>query len=462
MQPSITGQPFQSDVAIRYEFDFSSSLLRIEWQEQVQEVHLGEKANIEGMNAEKLRDLAKLAKMQVLPREFKYIHTPKYSLHWKSNEEGIVFQHSPEHETEQIMQRFDIRALGFMGSYDFENGSMLGPMGKNLLQQKIVDCSKVSGAADSNLQRITWVFGPNENWRREIVIDQNRGYTPLHFAVRQSALSDNAQKETPPIETVDVTWKELSGAWVPATYVQRAFSGGKIDSQLELTFDWDLANAKLDAGDFTIERLDPSTKAQVISDQSGQRVLVGYAYPKGQGPKDAEKVDTLRTQEPGKRGPHPLLGVKVPDCKLTLLEGGAQNLADLKDKKVVVIDFWTLWCGPCVRALPKVDQVATKFADLDVSFFAVNLGDETDKIREFLEKQKLRLPIAVDPKSELSKLFQADSLPMMVIIDKQGLVQVVNIGYGDDLEQTLSDKIEAVLAGKQLADETLKAAHGAQ
>jgi peroxiredoxin len=179
-------------------------------------------------------------------------------------------------------------------------------------------------------------------------------------------------------------------------------------------------------------------------------------------PKDAEKVDTLRTKEPGDEGPHPLLGAKAPDCKLTLLEGGAQKLADLKDNKVVVIDFWALWCGPCVAALPKLDQVATKFANRDVAFFAVNSGDETAEVREFREKQKLKLPIAVDPKSELSKLFNADSIPMTVIIDKQGLVQVVNIGSGDNLEKTLSDKIEAVLAGKQLAEETLKSAREAR
>jgi peroxiredoxin len=179
-------------------------------------------------------------------------------------------------------------------------------------------------------------------------------------------------------------------------------------------------------------------------------------------PKDAKKVDTLRTQEPSDEAPHPLLGAKAPDCELTLLEGGTQTLADLRDKKVAVIDFWALWCGPCVAALPKVDQVATKLADRDVAFFAVNLGDEEGKIREFLEKQKLNLTIAVDRKSELSKLFDVGSLPMTVIVDKQGLVQVVNIGGDADLEQTLSDQIEAVLAGKQLAAETLKAAEEAQ
>src|SRR5262249_43205282 len=133
-------------------------------------------------------------------------------------------------------------------------------------------------------------------------------------------------------------------------------------------------------------------------------------------PKDAEKVDTLK--EPSDEAPHPLLGAKAPDCQLTLLDGGIQKLAALPNKKLVVIDFWALWCGPCVAALPKVDQVATKFADRDVAFFAVNAGDEADEIREFVKKQKLKLPIAVDPKAELSKLFNASSIPMTVIVDK--------------------------------------------
>src|SRR5262249_37623884 len=71
-------------------------------------------------------------------------------------------------------------------------------------------------------------------------------------------------------------------------------------------------------------------------------------------------------------------------------------------------------------------------------------------------------PIAVDPKSELSKLFNANSIPMTVIVDKKGVVQVVNIGAGDDLEQTLSETIESVLAGKQLAEAALKEAREAQ
>lgn len=179
-------------------------------------------------------------------------------------------------------------------------------------------------------------------------------------------------------------------------------------------------------------------------------------------PEDAELVDTFRIADPSADGPHPLVGAEAPDCELTLLKGGSQKLAELEGEKVVVLDFWAQWCAPCVEALPSVDKVATKFADRDIAFFAVNLGDEPDSVREFAEKQELKLPIAVDAKSELATLFDANSIPMTAIIDKQGTVQVVHIGFGGNLEKTLSEDIEAVLAGKQLAEETLQAAREAK
>lgn len=179
-------------------------------------------------------------------------------------------------------------------------------------------------------------------------------------------------------------------------------------------------------------------------------------------PEEAEQVATFTSQDSDEDGPHPLLGESAPDCELALLDGGSQKLAELKDKQVVVLDFWAIWCGPCLEALPHVDKLAAKFSDRPVSFLAVNLGDTPGDIRKFLEKQPLQLPIALDPKSELGDLFHAGSIPLTLIVDKQGVVQVAHVGYSEDLEQTLSEEIEAVLAGKQLAKEALQAAREAR
>ncbi len=179
-------------------------------------------------------------------------------------------------------------------------------------------------------------------------------------------------------------------------------------------------------------------------------------------PEDAEQVASFMTQDRHDDEPHPLLGAEAPDCELTLLDGDPQQLTDLKGDQVVVLDFWALWCAPCLEALPIVNSVAAQFSDRDVAFFTVNSGDDAEDIREFLEEQDLDLPIALDPESEISDLFHANSIPMTVIIDKEGVVQVVHIGLDSDLEKTLSQEIEDVIAGKQLAEETLEAAREAK
>ena len=179
-------------------------------------------------------------------------------------------------------------------------------------------------------------------------------------------------------------------------------------------------------------------------------------------PASAEQVASFFTRDRDEGGPHPLLGKQAPECDLKLLDGEALKLASLEGKKAVVLDFWALWCGPCLDALPKVDKVASKFKKQDVAFFAVNIGDDSDKIHEYFELNDLQLPVALDSKSDLAELFQANGIPMTLIIDKKGVVQVVHVGFGADLEQSLSKEIEAVLAGKELAKEALETASESQ
>lgn len=176
-------------------------------------------------------------------------------------------------------------------------------------------------------------------------------------------------------------------------------------------------------------------------------------------PEDAEQVDTL--MDNADEQPHELLGKQSLNCELDLLVGGTQQLSDLQGEKVVMLSFWTLENRRSTAALSDVDQVAAEFADRDVACFAVNLGDEKDDILAFLPKKELKLPVAIDSDSELGDLLKIRSLPMTMILDKQGVVQVVHVGFIRNLREQLTEEIEAVLDGKQLAEETLQAAEEA-
>jgi peroxiredoxin len=181
-------------------------------------------------------------------------------------------------------------------------------------------------------------------------------------------------------------------------------------------------------------------------------------------PEGATKVDSLMEMITG-RGeeseppPHVLLGLPAPPIELDLLDGGKLDLASLKGKKVVILDFWATWCGPCVQAMPIIEKVAAKFKDKGVELYAVNLQESADEIKAFLEEAKLGdISVALDSEGKTAGAYRAEAIPQTVIVGKDGVVQVVKVGLSPNLEEALTKDLEALVAGKDLASETLAAA----
>ncbi len=182
-------------------------------------------------------------------------------------------------------------------------------------------------------------------------------------------------------------------------------------------------------------------------------------------PAGAEQVDSMFEGLGGsgqEEGPNPLLGQPAPKFTTVNPSGEPIDLEKHLGKNVILLDFWATWCGPCVAAMPKVDEVAKKFADKGVVFYAVNLGDDVETVKQFLADQKLDIPVAMDTEGKLGSLYQAEAIPMTVLIGKDGKVQVVHIGFSENLAEELTKNLEDLLAGKDLAGPVLEEAKKAQ
>lgn len=154
--------------------------------------------------------------------------------------------------------------------------------------------------------------------------------------------------------------------------------------------------------------------------------LLAFAAPEG-----VEKVDMFMPP----RQPYPAEALRdqpAPDFTLPLFAGGEVALAKEKGN-VVVLDFWATWCVPCRIGLPVMKQIATEYAGKDVSVYAVNLGDDVETVKAFMEQFDLAgLPIALNPDASVGALYMADSIPLTVIVGKDGVVRVVHIGIPID------------------------------
>jgi thiol-disulfide isomerase/thioredoxin len=100
--------------------------------------------------------------------------------------------------------------------------------------------------------------------------------------------------------------------------------------------------------------------------------------------------------------------------------------------KVVLLDFWGMWCGPCVKKLPQVQELSRKYADKGLVVIGIHSEQDGEKCPAFVEKEGITFPVAIDS-GETAEKFAVTSWPSVFLIDKDG--KVVK-GYEGELPKT--------------------------
>jgi peroxiredoxin len=137
-----------------------------------------------------------------------------------------------------------------------------------------------------------------------------------------------------------------------------------------------------------------------------------------------------------------LIGQPAPEFETTDLNGTRVRLADLRGQ-VVVLDFWYRGCGWCIKAMPQINQLAADFVRQPVAIFGMNTDREEADARFVVDKMELKHPTL---KAEgLPQKFGVQGFPTLLVIDKQGIVRDMHVGYSPTLRDEVARTIQHLL-----------------
>jgi cytochrome c biogenesis protein CcmG, thiol:disulfide interchange protein DsbE len=160
---------------------------------------------------------------------------------------------------------------------------------------------------------------------------------------------------------------------------------------------------------------------------------------------DANCAETCPADDGSDR--NPLIGKPAPEILAEAVGGDGPRTIEQARGKVVILDFWATWCGPCKASFPKYQQLVDRFRG-EVVVIAISLDDPahvtTENLRAVAKETGVRFPILWDKQLRMAARYSTpNGLPASFVIDRSGTVRSLHVGYDPALPREIEELVKA-------------------
>jgi thiol-disulfide isomerase/thioredoxin len=139
------------------------------------------------------------------------------------------------------------------------------------------------------------------------------------------------------------------------------------------------------------------------------------------------------------------VGFAMPDYSAMNLDGTKFDLAGRRGK-VVLLNVWATWCGPCIFEIPELQRIHDAYAARGFEVVGVSVDESgVEAVKQFVDDKKMRYPVALDPQGQLASLLQTSVLPTSVLVDRGGKIVWKKTGAILENDQELDEAIKKAL-----------------
>ena len=140
----------------------------------------------------------------------------------------------------------------------------------------------------------------------------------------------------------------------------------------------------------------------------------------------------------------PAPNVTAPDFTLRSADGRNVRLDELRGQ-VVLVNFWATWCGPCREEMPHLNVLYEKYRKSGFVLLGVNVDDDPKTALATAAKLNVSFPVLLDTDKKVSKLYDLNTMPSTVVIDRDGKMRFLHRGYRAGTEGDYEQQIRGLL-----------------